>query len=607
LINALSLGELFKEHGIIVVTPQMRLNLRDKMHMRLYRMEVERAADELELMVYRLNGAKNLKAKAGYYAGEAHPPGYVIDERKVLDTGEVNPNYHTYQIYKPHAEVVETIFELLLRPDMNPTRIVRYFKQQGIYFPAFPPELDTPANRKTFARSTSNGAGWLVTRKQVYSIAQNPAYIGWKIWSGEVVRKEALPPIIDKETFWTVQKRFNTRRRSPKRDNDPLPLAGLLYCAGHATPKKMGFVNAHGRTPNIYQCCDRGLDEYCATIAAHILEGPICEAVLGEIGTPELASEVLDQLTDEYEEAKERASGYSREMRRLEAEIENLRNNMATEVLSPKQLAWLDEQIESRMDQVRELADLEKQPIGEIVGNPVPGLADIDMVRSFLENLDRAWDDTPNGLKNAFLSIMLNRILIWPETTTIRVQLLWRTDLTQELIIYRPLATDSRPGWTEDEVEILRQHYPATDQDELLTMLPGRTWRAIRCKARNVGVRREPQFEPGKGEPYTPEEDDVVRRYYAGEMTMSECSAQIGRTIESISKRAKRLGLWGTWQRPQTTWEWVRRTMENDHLSRSKGITSAVWGLSGRSRLRKCARSSWPYALFGIAGNMEPS
>ncbi|MFN8455330.1 MAG: hypothetical protein U0401_11800 [Anaerolineae bacterium] len=60
----------------------------------------------------------------------------------------------------------------------------------------------------------------------------------------------------------------------------------------------------------------------------------------------------------------------------------------------------------------------------------------------------------------------------------------------------------------------------------------------------------------------------MIRRYYAGEMTMSECSAQAGRTIESISKRAKRLGLWGTWQRPQTTWEWVRHTMENDPLSK---------------------------------------
>ncbi|MFN8455331.1 MAG: hypothetical protein U0401_11805 [Anaerolineae bacterium] len=106
---------------------------------------------------------------------------------------------------------------------------------------------------------------------------------------------------------------------------------------------------------------------------------------------------------------------------------------MATGVLSSKQLAWLDEQIEARMDQGCGITNLEKQLIGEIVGNPVPGLADIDMVRSFLENLDRAWDDTPNGLKNAFLAIMLNRILIWPETTTIRVQLIWRVGLTQEI------------------------------------------------------------------------------------------------------------------------------------------------------------------------------
>lgn len=569
LINAFALGELFKEHNVIIVTPQMRLNLRDKMHMRLYRMETERAADELELMVYRLGGARNLKARAGYYAGEAHAPGYVIDERKVLDTGEANPDYHTYRIYEPHAEVVETIFKLLLSPDMTPTRIVRYCKGNDIYFPAFPPELDTPSNRKTFVRSLSNGVGFPVTRHRVYSIAQNPAYIGWKIWAGEVVSKDALPPIIDEEIFWAVQKRFDEPHPGPKKDNDPLPLAGLLHCANH---HKMGFANAHGRTPAIYQCYDRGFDSYCGTISAHILDDPIHEAVLGEVGAPDVADEVLNQLTNEYEQAREKAATYRREMKRLESEVEHLRQNMSAGVLSAKQLAWLDGQIETRLAKIRELADLEKQPIGEAVGKPAPGLADIDMVRSFLENLDKTWDDTPNGLKNAFLSILLNKVIIWPEPDIIRVRLCWRVGLEQELKIYRPRAADSRPDWTGAEVETLRQHYPETDTDELLAMLPGRTWRSVRCKAQKLGLRRDGGRKASNtlnGEAYTPEEDDIICRYYAGKMTLSECIAQTGRTVDGINKRGKRLGL--TWQHPRPTWEWVRRTVENDQLSERPG------------------------------------
>jgi DNA invertase Pin-like site-specific DNA recombinase len=90
LIDAFSFGELCKAHNVIIVTPQMRLNLRDKMHMRLYRMEVERAADELELMRARLGTARDLKARQGFYAGEGIPPGYIVDDREEID-GQANP------------------------------------------------------------------------------------------------------------------------------------------------------------------------------------------------------------------------------------------------------------------------------------------------------------------------------------------------------------------------------------------------------------------------------------------------------------------------------------------------------------------------------------
>src|SRR5215510_1512391 len=46
LIDGLEFGELCKQHGILIVMPTMRLNLRDSMHLWLYRQEIERAANE---------------------------------------------------------------------------------------------------------------------------------------------------------------------------------------------------------------------------------------------------------------------------------------------------------------------------------------------------------------------------------------------------------------------------------------------------------------------------------------------------------------------------------------------------------------------------------
>jgi DNA invertase Pin-like site-specific DNA recombinase len=58
LIDGLEFGELCKQHHVLIVMPTMRLNLRDSMHMRLYRQEIERAADEIELLKMRLGGTQ---------------------------------------------------------------------------------------------------------------------------------------------------------------------------------------------------------------------------------------------------------------------------------------------------------------------------------------------------------------------------------------------------------------------------------------------------------------------------------------------------------------------------------------------------------------------
>jgi DNA invertase Pin-like site-specific DNA recombinase len=558
LINALALGELFKEHGVIVVTPQMRLNLRDRMHMRLYRMEVERAADELEIMANRLLGARDIKAKSGLYSGEIMPPGYVVDEREKLENGQRNPEYHVYQIYKPHADVVQVIFEQLSIPGMTAIQVARYCRKQNISFEPFAPEVDTPANRKNFIRSARGSDGnWPVTRDRVRSVATNPVYIGWRIWAGEVIKKDAFPPIVGEARFWAVQSKFGSS--GPKEEHPPLPLGGLLYCGNHEFHRQMSYANDGKNT--LYRCYDPDDGGGCVNITARILDTPIAEAVIGQLSLADYAGDVLDKLTDEYEEAKARSASYRREAKRLESEIANLRENLVTAALSPEQLQWLDSEIQKRLARIRELADLESQPIGAAVGPPVPGEEDIELVKEFLANLDRTWESTPNDLKNAFLCLLLDRVTIWPNKKTIRAKLVWRVGIEQEILIHRPFV-DKRRRWTEDELAILAEHYITASPSELLDLLPGRTWQAIKEAGRHkLGLTREShtggQGARSTGEPYTSEEDELVRRYYAGEIGQAEVKST-GRTLSSIKARAWKLGL--TWRPRKVTWEWLNES-----------------------------------------------
>jgi DNA invertase Pin-like site-specific DNA recombinase len=95
LIDGLEFGELCKQHGVLIVMPTMRLNLRDSMHMRLYRQEIERAADEIELLKLRLGGPKRHKALSGRFDGRSVAPGYLVDHHAQSET------YERYVVYPP--------------------------------------------------------------------------------------------------------------------------------------------------------------------------------------------------------------------------------------------------------------------------------------------------------------------------------------------------------------------------------------------------------------------------------------------------------------------------------------------------------------------------
>jgi DNA invertase Pin-like site-specific DNA recombinase len=176
LIDGLEFGELCKQHHVLIVMPTMRLNLRDAMHMRLYRQEIERAADEIELLKLRLGGPRRHKALFGRFDGRSVAPGYLVDHSAQSES------YERYVIYPPHAEVVQAIFRAVLATG-TPTRAARWLRERGILFPYFGPEVPSEdIMRSSLIRAPRPSrcpGGFAISRKLVRSIATNPVYLGW--------------------------------------------------------------------------------------------------------------------------------------------------------------------------------------------------------------------------------------------------------------------------------------------------------------------------------------------------------------------------------------------------------------------------------------------
>jgi DNA invertase Pin-like site-specific DNA recombinase len=563
LIDALTFGELCKKHDIIIVTPHIRLNLQDRMHMRLYRSEVERAADELELMQSRLGSARDLKGRQGYYSGENLPTGYIVDTREeVRVDGTMVPNegHEKMRPFKPHADVVQLIFQLAMR-GKTPTQIVRYCANNGIAFPPFPPGLNTGANLKNFRRLRKNLDGcWPLTTSRARSILTNPAYIGWRIWGGEVIHRDDHTPLVDEETFWAVQEQFNSCITRPKRDAPPLPLAGILYCGAHDAPRRMLYCNSKEGPSSSYQCRSHYPDGHCCKISANLLDGPVGEAVIRQCAYPEMAGEVIAKLNEQSRHVKARKAASKRQIRTLETEVANLEKNFVRLELSSERASWIEQEIQMRRSKISQIASSDREAERR---NGRPAVTDIDikLVKQFLSELHTAWDDQPNSLKNTFLSIVLDRVVVHRHKEHLDVEIYWQSGLVQKILVRRHHAKRS---WTDEEDAILLKRFEESSIPELLGLLPGRSWSAIHQHARRALELSRPDMKGGTGRRYekarrwSSGEDATLREYYTGNITWAVLRSELDRSSKAIRARAHRLGLKRT-ERPR--WDWVDEGM----------------------------------------------
>jgi hypothetical protein len=70
----------------------------------------------------------------------------------------------------------------------------------------------------------------------------------------------------------------------------------------------------------------------------------------------------------------------------------------------------------------------------------------------------------------------------------------WRTPVwgTEKAVLWR--MNQRGQAWTDEEIAIIREHYPTSPQEELLSQLPKRSWGSIGKKAYKLRVSRKAQY-----------------------------------------------------------------------------------------------------------------
>jgi DNA invertase Pin-like site-specific DNA recombinase len=544
LIDGLEFGELCKQHHVLIVMPTMRLNLRDSMHTRLYRQEIERAADEIELLKLRLGGPLRHKALSGRFDGRGVAAGYLLDHDRQSE------QYERYVIYPPHAEVVRAIFRALLTTG-TPTRAARWLRERQIRFPPFGPEVPPEdTTRCSLARSKKplrGPGGYAIAPSLVKSIATNPVYLGWWLVDGQVINPNNHPAIIEEETFLLAQEilaQHGRRRPDSFRLTEcgPQLLSGMLWCQKHEVPYHMiSTVTPHaGRYRCDHDFHIAQTDHLCTILDARILYEPITDLILRHCSFADHAEAVLAQIDTEYSTAREEARWQRRELSNLQQEVETLKHNLAL-TRTPGQIAIIFEQIDQRMERITALADEHNSPMRRILS-----AAQVATVKAFLADLRTGWDKQPPELRNELFRVLLERVSIASDADHVTATVVWRTGLQQRLWIERPrFRRGGKVPWTATENAWLRKYYTTATPEDIQAQFPQRSANAIRQQASRLGLdRRQRSRSDPKNPNWSPDETVVLHAYAAGEISYVDMIARLpGRSWDGIQGQAGVLGL----------------------------------------------------------------
>jgi hypothetical protein len=167
-------------------------------------------------------------------------------------------------------------------------------------------------------------------------------------------------------------------------------------------------------------------------------------------------------------------------------------------------------------------------------------------VRAFLADLRTGWDQQPPGLRNEFMRLIVDRVIVHVDPSHVEATILWRTGTQQRLWIERPLIRrGGKVPWTEADHRWLRQHYATAPREALRARFPHRTVMAVRKQAATLGLKRPQQgTSKPKGTRWTEAENAQLRAHADGTISYTELCAQLpGRTWDAIEAQRRVLGL----------------------------------------------------------------
>jgi site-specific DNA recombinase len=225
-----------------------------------------------------------------------------------------------------------------------------------------------------------DGGGW--SRVMIRNIASNPAYIGRRVWKGEVI-PGIWEPLVDEALFWRVQNVLNDPSRAhvrPTRARHLLSYVGTCdECGGPLT------AVPRSSRPDLYSCDQKG----CVAIREDWLDEHVSAVVIGILSREDVYQASIAGEDKAVLEARAEAD-------ELQARLDEMAGLVATNELTPRALAIAEAKARPRIRAAQERAAAAAVPLE---------LRDLAGHQAEMPDL---WDLMPLARKKQLLRVLID-------------------------------------------------------------------------------------------------------------------------------------------------------------------------------------------------------
>ncbi len=561
--------EICFTYGVKVVTPNpwrtgidFVYDFSIPWHVDKFRRKCEEAWSYLENHVYgRMLAAQEELWQSGYWSGGNLPIGYIVDRREKID-GKKNPDYRKYIPYPPHVIIVVWLFERYRELVGNLNALLSEILKRPYLFPAFDEDIDEEIVNK-FSQYTKvvDTEGKIIgytigSEGGLRSLLSNPAYTGYWVYKGAVVKADNHTAIVDYGLFIYAYNRLSPtnldgtaneeliekRKQYAKKHHPQRPayLKNLLvsadpkykiYACSYPLPVK-GTKGQKKRVETFYgffinKPWERYHSKYLIT--THDVDSIF---IVHFIKRLQEANEFEGYLEHEDKELKEQLrlqQDIERDIRAAESSMARIKEDVKSgRVKNPDLLAALDEQYTNLGIDLARLQELQKTVTKD--------KSKAQQRRSYKQLMREAGDTWEEVVLPEEIPLMIDTFVkkivlapLSPHFYTMSIHWYdpeWGID---EGMCYRDGNASIR--WTDEEDEILRRHYATALREALLKMLPTRNTLAMTTRAQKFNLIREIRYlEPDIPTTFCWQDWEIMQQYGLTEEQLT--SEKGGKSIE---------------------------------------------------------------------------